>query len=118
MIHPRILIYLLTYLVIFAVVIFLVRKFFYKSKTGPKSEKSPARRFGKKTRETWVQVYDTDSFEEAQSIQVRLEEEDLDCLVYEQGRKDVHGNPLRGFGIAVPRTTVPRAQNIIARMPA
>ena len=117
MIHPRILIYFFTYLFIFSVIFFLVRK--VSSKTKPKSEsgKPSAGRFRKKTREMWVQVYDTDSLEEAQAIQIRLEEEDLDCLIYEQGRKDVHGNPLKGFGITVPRTSVARAQNIIARMP-
>ena len=117
MIHPRILIYLLTYFLVFAVVLFLVRNVFPKTKTKAEPGKSPVRRFGKKTREMWVQVYDTDSLEEAQTIQIRLEEEDLDCLIYEQGRKDVHGNPLKGFGITVPRTSVARAQNIIARMP-
>jgi len=69
-------------------------------------------------RETWVQVYDTDSLEEALLLQARLEEEELDCLVYEQGRKDVHGNQLKGFGVAVPRLSVPRAQKLISNMPA
>jgi hypothetical protein len=118
MIHPRILIYLFTYLLIIAIVVSLIRRFFYKKEDRSQLEKSVGRFFGKKTKETWVQVYDTDSFEEARAIQVRLEEEDLECLIYEQGRKDVHGNPLKGFGIVVPRTSVPRAQNIIARMPA
>ena len=117
MIHPRILIYLFTYLLVFTVILFLFRKVFSKAKTKAEPVKLPARRFGKKTREMWVQIYDTDSLEEAQTIQLRLEEEDLDCLIYEQGRKDVHGNPLKGFGITVPRTSVARAQNIIARMP-
>ena len=117
MIHPRILIYLFAYFLVFAAVLFLVRKVSSKTKIKSESGKLPVRRFGKKTREMWVQVYDTDSLEEAQAIQIRLEEEDIDCLIYEQGRKDVHGNPLKGFGITVPRTAVARAQNIIARMP-
>ena|SRR3989338_7322734 len=71
----------------------------------------------KTERENWVQVYDTDSWEEVQSIQARLEEEELECFIYEQGRKDIHGNPLKGFGIAVPRASVSHAQRIIARMP-
>jgi len=118
MIHPQILIYAFTYLLIFSVIFFLIRKFSSKSKTDKtESVKLPIRRFGKKTREMWVQVYDTDSLDEAEAIQVRLEEEDLNCFIYEQGRKDVHGNPLKGFGITVPRSSVARAQNIIARMP-
>ncbi len=114
MISPRLLLFLL----ILTVAVFLIRRAYLRSGSKAGLPKLLERRFGKKTREMWVQVYDTDSLEEAESIQVRLEEEDLDCLIYEQGRKDVHGNSLKGFGIAVPRTSVPRAQNIIARMPA
>jgi len=66
------------------------------------------------SREVWVQVYDTDSLGEAQGLRAKLQEEELECLVYEQGRKDVHGNVLNGFGIAVPRSSVPLAQKIIA----
>lgn len=113
MISPRILLFLL----ILTMAVFLLRSVLVRSRKTSSAAKSSQRHFGKKTREMWVQVYDTDSLEEAQTIQVRLEEEDLNCLIYEQGRKDVHGNPLKGFGIAVPRTSVVRAQNIIARMP-
>jgi len=69
------------------------------------------------TNERWVQVYDTDSDEEAEQIRARLQEENLEVVIYEQGRKDVHGNALKGFGVAVPRTQVSRAQNVISRMP-
>ena len=67
------------------------------------------------SREVWVQVYDTDSSEEAQALRAKLQEEEVERLVYEQGRKDVHGNPLKRFGIAVPRTSVPLAQKLISR---
>ena len=64
----------------------------------------------------WVQVYDSDSLEEVRMIQARLEEEEIDCFVYEQGRKDIHGNPLKGYGISVLKTSVSRAQNIISKI--
>lgn len=109
---------ILFYLVILAVVVLLLREIFARNGKQVKLPKSPFRFRKKNTKEMWVQVYDTDSLEEVQALQARLEEEDLDCFVYEQGRKDIHGNPLKGFGIAVPRTSVPHAQKVIARMPA
>lgn len=71
----------------------------------------------KDPRETWVQIYETDSLEEAKMIQARLEEEELECILYEQGKKDIHGNLLKGIGIAVPKTGALRGQNIVARLP-
>ena len=83
----------------------------------------PVKKFNKRFKpkrnpwDAWVQVYDTDSQPEAQMLQARLQEEEIDCILYEQGKKDIHGNPLKGFGIAVPKTQTPHAQNIINRMP-
>lgn len=68
-------------------------------------------------REPWVQVYETSSTEDAHLIQARLQEEEVECLIYEQGKKDIHGNPLKGIGIAVPKSSVPLAQKVISRMP-
>ena len=65
----------------------------------------------------WVQVYETAYWEEAQQIQSRLEEEGIECILYEQGKKDIHGNMLRGIGVAVPKPTVSFAQKIISRIP-
>ena len=69
------------------------------------------------TREPWVQVYETASQEDAHLIQARLQEEELECLIYEQGKKDIYGNSLKGIGIAVPKSSIPLAQKIISRMP-
>ena len=69
------------------------------------------------SREAWVQVYETASNEDAQLIQARLQEEEVECLVYEQGKKDIYGNNLKGIGIAVPKSSVPLAQKVISRMP-
>ncbi len=70
-----------------------------------------------RSREAWVQVYETASNEDAQLIQARLQEEEVECLVYEQGKKDIYGNNLKGIGIAVPKSSVPLAQKVISRMP-
>jgi len=76
---------------------------------GLRSKKDP--------RGVWKQVYETSSMEEARLIQVRLEEEDIECILYEQGKKDIHGNILKGVGVAVPSTAASRAQASIAKMP-
>ena len=70
----------------------------------------------KNPRENWVQVYETASIDEARTLQARLEEEEIDCVVYEQGKKDIHGNALKGIGIAVPKTSTGQAQRVISRV--
>lgn len=73
---------------------------------------------GKKNpREVWTQVYETASLDEARLLQARLQEQEVECVLYEQGKKDIHGNVLKGIGVAVPKTAAPHAQNIISRMP-
>ena len=67
-------------------------------------------------REIWVQVYETNSVEEGRVLQARLQEEEVECVLYEQGKKDIQGNSLKGIGVAVPKTAVPRAQTIVNRM--
>lgn len=71
----------------------------------------------KHNREPWVQVYETSSPEEARLVQARLQEEEIECVLYEQGKKDITGNPLKGIGIAVSRSAVPLAQKVISRLP-
>jgi len=67
--------------------------------------------------EPWVQVYETASADEGRMIQARLQEEEVECILYEQGKKDIHGNVLPGIGIAVPKSGLTRAQNVISRLP-
>lgn len=69
------------------------------------------------SREPWIQVYETASSDDAHLIQARLQEAELDCLIYEQGKKDIYGNSLKGNGIIVPKSAVPLAQKIISQMP-
>jgi len=67
-------------------------------------------------REIWVQVYETATLDEARRYQARIQEDDIDCIIYEQGKKDIHGNTLNGIGIAVPKTALALAQSIITRL--
>lgn len=78
--------------------------------------KSRNRFRGKNPQEIWIQVYETESVEEAKRLRAQLQEEDLECILYEPGKKDIHGNLLRGIGIAVPKTSAPLAQKMIARL--
>ena len=87
---------------------------FGSSKTYPKARQRFRARNG---REPWTQVYETSSPDDAYLIQARLQEEEVECVIYEQGKKDLQGNSLKGFGIAVPKTSLPLAQKVISRMP-
>ena len=90
-----------------------------KNEPSPSQPKDKARQRyrSRSAKESWVQVYETASSEDAQLIQARLQEEEVECLIYEQGKKDIYGNTLKGIGIAVPKSAVPLAQKVISRMP-
>ncbi len=66
--------------------------------------------------EIWFQVYETETLEDARRYQARIQEDDIDCILYEQGKKDIHGNELKGVGIIVPKSSTGFAQGIISRM--
>ncbi len=105
-------------LAVFGYALFALRKMysnqFRSSGTGSKARQRYRLR---NTRELWVQVYETSSSDDAHLIQARLQEEEVECLIYEQGKKDIYGNTLKGIGIAVPKSSVPLAQKVISRMP-
>ena len=114
---------LLVYLLLFGLVLYFLSVWSRKQNPAPEAKEGGFRtprwfRAKKNPREIWVQVYETASVEEARAFQARLEEEEVECILYEQGKKDIHGNFLKGVGIAVPRTAAPHAQGIISRMPA
>lgn len=67
-------------------------------------------------RELWMQVYETASVDEARTLQARLQEEEIECVLYEQGRKDIHGNSMKGIGVAVPKIAAPHSQSVISRL--
>jgi len=113
----------LVYLLLFGLVLYVLSAWgqHARSSSSPKDPAPKARRWfrGKKNpREVWVQVYETATLEEARSLQARFQEEELECILYEQGKIDIHGNPLKGVGIAVPKTAAAHAQRIISNMPA
>ncbi len=85
--------------------------------SSPSFSKARQRYRARNSREPWVQVYETASTEDATLIQARLQEAEVDCLVYEQGKKDIYGNSLKGIGIIVPKSAVPLAQKIISQLP-
>ena len=111
---------ILFYLIVAIAIFVLIRKIFDRNSSVSPNKDTTKFRFRPKAtnRQAWVQVYDTDSLDEIKSLQARLEEEEIECFMYEQGRKDIHGNQLKGYGIVVPRTSVPLAQKVISRMPA
>lgn len=119
---------LLTYLLIFGTVLYFLSV--WGKKSGPETEGGPLLTGTGKTpkpqkykfkskpapNEVWVQVFETETFDEARRYQARIQEDDIACIIYEQGRKDIHGNDLPGIGIAVPKASKGFAQNIISRM--
>ncbi len=62
----------------------------------------------------WMQVYDTDSVDEAKNIRVKFMDIGIQCFIYEQGKKDVYGNALKHFGISVQRQHTAKAQSVLA----
>ncbi len=112
---------LFLYLLFFGVLVYLFSRL-NQRQTFPKPSESslpkPSRWFRSKRNpmEPWVQVYETASMDEARVVQARLQEEEVECVLYEQGKKDIHGNPLKGIGIAVPKTSMTLAQTLINRI--
>jgi hypothetical protein len=107
----------------FGIILYLLSQWNFKRNIEPagNAANNSVRRWFRSKRdpqEIWVQVYETESLDEARMLQARLQEEEVECVVYQQGKKDIHGNSMKGVGIAVPRTAVPHAQGIISRMPA
>ena len=77
--------------------------------------KRPPKKSAQKT-ELWVQVYDTESNSDVRKIQKKFQDMGIQCLVYEQGKKDVYGEVLKHYGISVPRASVGESQSILAKI--
>ena len=116
---------LFAYLFIFGAVLYFLSIWGKKgSPEGPtslfanKSTKSMKHRFKQKPgpNEVWVQVFQTETLEDARRYQARIQEDDIACIIYEQGTKDIHGNEFEGIGIAVPKTSKGLAQTIVSRI--
>lgn len=110
----------IVYLIIAVAIVYFIQRRDRPSSPGG-TDMSPARKktaeARKEAREVWKQVYETASMDEARGIQERLESENIRCILYEQGKKDIYGNVLKGIGIAVPSGAAEQAQTSIARMP-
>lgn len=104
-------------LAVFGYALLLWKKVYRDNFSGPSGPRANQRYRQRNTREPWIQVYETASVEDAHLIQARLQEVDLECIVYEQGKKDIYGNSLKGIGIIVSKSAVPLAQKIISQMP-
>ncbi len=113
---------MLTYLFLFGVLLFLFSRMQHRSGASPAPDPNagpkPNKWFKPKRSpmEIWVQVYETASMDEARVLQARIQEEDAECILYEQGKKDIYGNAPKGIGLAVPKTAVQLAQNLINRL--
>lgn len=108
------------YLIIVVTIIYFIKRRDRPSPSG-RVDTPPARKktaeVKKGVSEIWKQVYETASMDEARGIQERLESENIRCILYEQGKKDIHGNALKGIGVAVPSGVAEQAQTSIVRMP-
>ncbi len=111
-------------LVTFFVVLAIIALLFLKSwktaqpaapaSAAPKPKAKPKR--SSALDEFWMQVYDTDSAEEARKIQRKFLDSEIPCLVYQQGKKDVYGDKLKHYGISVPKEVMEKAQNLLTKI--
>jgi len=65
--------------------------------------------------EPWIQLYETANREEALHLKARLEEQDVKIILVEQAKKDLSGNVPPGISLAVPRSHLRNAQNLLCR---
>lgn len=114
---------MIRFLTFFAVVVGLVMYFYYTTRprsvrgTGPKNlQRRPSKQALYDFNEFWIQVYDTDSADEALKIQVKFHDMNIQCFLYEQGKKDVYGNIPKHYGISVPRKSFEKAQSALAQI--
>jgi hypothetical protein len=103
-------------LIIVGLVLYLVSWFRSRYLYGPvRSQKVSKPRIPESLKEMWIQLYETNSQDEAQKIKAYLEELEVKNIQYEQGKKGIDGNPLPGIGLAVPKSHLRRAQNLLFR---
>jgi hypothetical protein len=110
-------------LITFFAVLLIVGMLFYKSwrsaqPSAPPAAPKPKPRAKRPAvpEEFWMQVYDTDSVEEARKIQRKFLDSEVPCLVYQQGKKDVYGDRMKHYGVSVPREVMEKAQQLLTRI--
>ena len=89
------------------------RWYLYGSSSSPKISSNPFKK--EMLKESWIQIYETASKDEADQLKAHFEELEIQSLIYEQGKKGVDGKSLPGIGFAVPRSQLSRAQNLLFR---
>lgn len=92
-------------------VVYLIKK--RRAKTAPQlprfAAKAPAG-------EIWTQLYETDSLDEITVLRAQLQSEKLDHFIYEQGKRDSHGNVPKKYGVIMSKGHLSRGQAILARI--
>jgi len=91
-----------------------------RSQTASKGDAPPKKIYKRyqeksKPQESWVQVFETATSEEANRLKARLEEEDVRVVIVEQAKKDLQGNVPPGISLIVPKSHLRAAQNLICR---
>jgi len=103
-------------LIILGLVIYLVawmRRWYLYGNPSPKLPSNPFKK--ELMKESWIQIYETASKDEADQLKAHFEELEIQSIIYEQGKKGVDGKSLPGIGFAVPRSQLLRAQNLLFR---
>ena len=93
---------LLVYIFLFGMVMYLLSLWSQKQESAgiPRQVATKPKRWFRSKRdpaEIWTQVYETASMEEGRLLLARLQEEEVECVLYEQGKRDIHGNSLIGI---------------------
>ena len=111
---------LATFFIVVAVVGILFLKSWKSAQSGAQvpaaSKPKPKAKRNAVPDEFWMQVYDTDSMDDARKIQRKFFDSEIPCLVYQQGKKDVYGDKMKHYGVSVPREVMEKAHNLLAKI--
>lgn len=106
----------IVFILLAAGIVWAIIFFIKKRKAG--NSIPPSTRFAStvKANEVWAQLYETNSLEDLNALRMRLSEEKLNFIAFEQGKRDSQGNIPKAFGVAVSKAHLSRAQTILARI--
>lgn len=91
--------------------------FFIKKHKGAKTLPSSARFAAPvKPNEVWAQLYETDSLDDLNALRMRLGEENLSFIVFEQGKRGLDGKAPPQYGVAIAKAHLSRGQSILAKI--
>lgn len=91
---------------------------FYLIKKRKPQPNVPVSRFAAKTSagEIWIQLYETDSREELNLLRMRLGEENLNFIAFEQAKRGLDGKAPPQFGVAIAKGHLSRGQSILTKL--